>query len=111
ELATRPEMAPFAADLARIVSPRFLRATPWNWLPRIPVWLEALARRASKASRNPPQDAVRAALVAPWADAAAAGLKAALQADDTPRWRAWKEYACLVEEYRVQVFAQELGTL
>lgn len=109
-LEVAPVMRPFQAELARIVSPRFLKATPLPWLRRVPVWLEALARRAAKAARQPPQDAARAAQITPWADLTTQSLQSAIKANHVPRWQAWKEFSFLVEEYRVQVFAQELGT-
>jgi ATP-dependent helicase HrpA len=87
-----------AEDLAALLSPDFLRRTPFDRLEHLPRYLKGRQLRAERWKRDPAKDAQRAAELAPWALAVerlgdnAGGL----------RW--------LVEEFRVSLFAQELGT-
>jgi ATP-dependent helicase HrpA len=83
------------ADLERLVPPGFLRSIPFAQLAHLPRYLKAMALRAAKRRQQPARDDARAAEVAPFA-AAAAGRR------DGFSW--------LVEEFRVSLFAQELGT-
>ena len=78
-------------DVDALVGPRFLRTTPFERLPHLPRYLRAMKLRAERWRRDPAKDAERAKRLAPYAKAPA-----------EVRW--------LVEEYRVSVFAQELGT-
>ncbi|MBI5382911.1 MAG: ATP-dependent RNA helicase HrpA [Opitutae bacterium] len=89
--------AGLARDLAALVPTDFLRTTPYAQLAHLPRYLQAMQHRAERWRKNPAKDAERAALIAPWA-AKARGL-------DRADRRYW-----LVEEYRVSLFAQELGT-
>ena len=89
-----------AADLAALVPAEFLRATPFARLAHFPRYLKAMKVRAERARKDPAKDAVRAAQLAPYV-AAVARLRAS-EAGETLRW--------LVEEFRVSLFAQELGT-
>jgi ATP-dependent helicase HrpA len=95
-------------DLVRLVPGDFLRRTPYEQLVRLPVYLKAMKLRAEKAAQDPQRDAERAKQVAPYA--------AALQELDTrknasPAVRAHREeFRWLLEEFRISVFAQELGT-
>jgi ATP-dependent helicase HrpA len=93
------------AQLAELVYPGFVAATPDPWLDGLGRYLKAIGRRAGKlrGARSPVQWELyaarrrRAALErAAAAEGRAAGTRAAL------RW--------LVEEYGVQLFAQELRT-
>jgi len=83
------------ADLERMVPPGFLRSIPFAQLTHLPRYLKAMALRAVKRRQQPARDDARAAELAPFA-AAAAGRPGA--------------FFWLVEEFRVSLFAQELGT-
>ena len=91
-------------QLAHLVPPDFLRATPPAWLGHVPRYLRAMQVRHAKLHN--------------------AGLKRDLRAmaEVAPLWRRWKqlpegvnaagrrEARWLIEELRVSLFAQELGT-
>ena len=84
-----------AEDAARLVPPRFLRVTPYAQLQHLPRYLKAMRLRSERRRQNPSRDDERARELAPY-------LAAAEKRGSAFRW--------LVEEYRVSLFAQELGT-
>jgi len=87
-------------DLAALISPEFLQTTPYEQLAQFPRYLKAMRLRADRRRQNPIKDSERMKQLAPYA-------KAALEL----RARAGGEaFRWLVEEYRVSLFAQELGT-
>jgi ATP-dependent helicase HrpA len=92
--------ATMARDVAALVPADFLRRTPYAQLAHLPRYLKAMKLRAERARKNPAKDAERAAQFAPYA--AAAEKLRAREGGEAFRW--------LVEEFRVSVFAQELGT-
>jgi ATP-dependent helicase HrpA len=101
ELLVLPQKYPgLDEDLAALVPGTFLRATPYAQLAHLPRYLKAMKLRADRAKKNPAKDAERAAQLAPYA-AAAARLRHR-EGGEAFRW--------LVEEFRVSLFAQELGT-
>lgn len=79
------------ADVGALVGADFLRTTPFDRIWHLPRYLRARKLRAERWKRNPAKDAERVRRLAPY-----------LKAPDPVRW--------LVEEYRVSLFAQELGT-
>jgi ATP-dependent helicase HrpA len=87
-----------AEDLAALLPPDFLRTTPFARVQHLPRYLKGLQARAERARREPAKDATRAAELAPFV---AAVKKLGGRAGEL-RW--------LVEEFRVSLFAQELGT-
>ncbi len=92
------------AQLDALVPAGFLRAVPAKALVDYPRYLKALALRAERALRDPAKDQVRMLELEPLARSARDAL-AAHPADprvDALRWE--------LEELRVSVFAQELGT-
>ncbi len=101
ELLVWPEAPPWLArDLAALVPAAFLRTTPYAQLAQFPRYLKAMKLRAERARKHPGKDAERAAQLAPYA--AAAERVRAQAGGEAFRW--------LVEEFRVSLFAQELGT-
>ncbi|HND61952.1 MAG TPA: ATP-dependent RNA helicase HrpA [Opitutaceae bacterium] len=84
-------------DLADLLPPDFVRVTPYGQLAHFPRYLKAMKVRADRWKQNPAKDAERAAQLAPY-------LAARSRPGGPERFR-W-----LVEEYRVSLFAQELGT-
>jgi ATP-dependent helicase HrpA len=94
------------AQLARLVGPDFLRATPWAALQHLPRYLKAIAMRLDKLRSDPARDAQRLAELRPleqrW-ERRIAELRGA------PHARL-DEYRWLLEELRVSLFAQELRT-
>jgi ATP-dependent helicase HrpA len=101
ELLAHPNPhAGLATDVEALTGPGFLRRTPWSQLTHLPRYLKAMKLRAERWRQDPGKDHRRAMQVAPW-------LKAAAAARGTP---GGDDFRWLVEEFRVSVFAQELGT-
>jgi ATP-dependent helicase HrpA len=92
--------AGLTADLAALLPADFLRVTPYAQLAHFPRYLKAMRLRAERARKNPAKDAERAKQIAAYA--AAAAKFRAREGGEAFRW--------LVEEFRVSLFAQELGT-
>ena len=107
---SRPQNAPAAADiraqLAWLAPAGFLLVTPWERLKEFPRYLQAIEQRLDKLPLDPRRDAKLAAAIAPLESRyrervkAERGLKP--PGDDEFRW--------LLEEFRVSLFAQALGT-
>jgi ATP-dependent helicase HrpA len=93
------------AQLAALVPPGFLRDTPAAALAEYPRYLRALALRAERALRDPTRDQARMLEIKPFADAIAAAAREGHAVD--PEWQAMRWD---LEELRVSLFAQELGT-
>jgi ATP-dependent helicase HrpA len=93
------------AQLAGLVPPGFLRETPAEVLLEYPRYLKALSLRAERALRDPVRDQARMLELKPFNDA----IRAA-RADGRLREPAWQSLRWDLEELRVSMFAQELGT-
>jgi ATP-dependent helicase HrpA len=87
------------SDLARLLPATFPANIPFTQLTHLPRYLKALKVRHERWVASPAKDADKAALVAQF-DGCLEQLPPAKQ--ESFRW--------MLEEYRVQVFAQELGT-
>jgi ATP-dependent helicase HrpA len=98
----------FAAEVDALVPRRFLEEVPFAQLPHLPRFLKALMLRIERAANNPPKEAERVKLVAPYVGEARR-LRTTPPATPDARQLA-EEFRWLVEEYKVSVFAQELGT-
>lgn len=96
---------------AALVGPGFVSATPAGELAHLPRYLRALAMRVEKAESSPSQDAALAYQVreAEGLLAKARARAAALPADEE-RDGVLVEARWLIEELRVSLFAQTLGT-
>ena len=107
---TSPAFAQSREDMTRqlgkLVGPDFLRTTPRQHLPDLPRYLEGMAHRIDGLQGRVQRDLAGLAKVAAWERRLAA---VADQADDTES-TAVQELRFLVEEYRIAVFAQGLGT-
>jgi len=86
-------------EAARLVPPDFLARTPHERLPHLSRYLKAVLVRAERAAIHPAKDAEKAKLLRPYA-----GWTKSVPAENRDAFR-W-----LLEEYRVSIFAQELGT-
>ncbi|WP_438481204.1 ATP-dependent RNA helicase HrpA [Oleiharenicola lentus] len=87
-----------ADDLAALMTPDFLRHMPLERVKHLPRYLKGMLARAERFKRDAAKDTQRAAELAPFVTAARKlGDKA-------------MEFRWLVEEFRVSLFAQELGT-
>ncbi len=92
------------AQLAALAAPGFLRDTPAVALAEYPRYLKAMALRAERALRDPVRDQARMLELMPFVDALADARRRGV--DLAPDWQAlrWD-----LEEFRVSLFAQELG--
>ncbi len=93
------------AQLALLLPPDFIESTPEPWLAQLPRYLQAIARRLDRLPGNERRDTELARRVAPFA-AAWRGL-ARVPGLVPP---AAQRFRWMVEEFRVSLFAQELGT-
>ncbi len=96
--------ATLARDVTTLVSENFLRDSEITLerLAHFPRYLKAMRLRAERHKQNPAKDAERARQLAPYAAAAQT-----CAANPRPEAQAFR---WLVEEFRVSLFAQELGT-
>ena len=96
-------------DLKRLLPERFLGEVPFERLVDMSRYLQAVLIRADRAVADATKDVQKAQLVRPYAQA----LKAFLSDPPDPgsvRAGRLETFRWLVEEWRVSVFAQELGT-
>jgi ATP-dependent helicase HrpA len=106
--AAVPVRHPLAAELEALLPPRFLERISWERLAELPRYLKALLTRIERAALNPLKDQERARQLVPYQQAVQqfatppAKLPEVRAAQDEFRW--------LVEEFKVSLFAQELGT-
>ena len=89
-------------ELDALVPGDFLRVTPYAQLAHFPRYLKAMKVRADRWKQNPTKDAERTAQLAPYVALVAKSPRTTTNAATRFRW--------LVEEFRVSLFAQELGT-
>jgi ATP-dependent helicase HrpA len=99
---------PLAEELAGLVSARFLERISYERLPHLPRYLKALLIRAERAALNPAKSQERIRQLAPYQDALKQ-LKAQ-PARSTEAQRQREAFRWMVEEFKVSLFAQELGT-
>lgn len=103
-----PASSPFAEELNALVPRRFLDKISFDRLVHLPRYLKALQIRAERAALNPAKDQERVQQLRPYLDA----LKK-LQASPNQSVAAIQEITELrwmIEEFKVSLFAQELGT-
>ena len=93
--------------LEALVPPRFLERVSYERLEHLPRYLQALLVRAERAAVNPVKDVEKWKKVEPYVLALRSLSAQAGGADWGP---AADRFRWLLEEYKVSVFAQELGT-
>jgi ATP-dependent helicase HrpA len=100
-----------AADLQRLLPDRFLLSTPFDRLEDLQRYLKAVLIRVERARLDPAKDAARAAQVREFESGLVDLLQGAPMPDAEPRRRRLiEEFRQMLEEWRVSLFAQELGT-
>jgi ATP-dependent helicase HrpA len=106
--ATHLPTHPLAEELNRLASSRFLERIEYERLAHLPRYLKALLIRAERAALNPAKNQDRLRQLAPYVDA----LKQlqAQPATSRARQRQIESFRWMVEEFKVSLFAQELGT-
>ncbi len=93
-------------QLRHLIYPGFVLDTPAEWFPHLPRYLEGIEKRLEKLDREPDRDRMRRGeVLALWENYKAHAVKA--NGALTPEIAAFRWY---IEELRVQMFAQELGT-
>ncbi|HZC03176.1 MAG TPA: DUF3418 domain-containing protein, partial [Gammaproteobacteria bacterium] len=92
-------------QLDHLIYRGFIATTPPQWLEQIPRYLKAIALRLERLDRDPIKDRQKAARIQPLWQAYKERLKTMEEIPELVRFR-W-----LLEEFRVSVFAPELGTL
>jgi len=98
-MAAAKRYAGMEQDAQRLIPPDFLARTPHARLPHLPRYLRAMQIRGERAWLSPAKDAEKAKQLAPFHDWEKRVPPARREAF---RW--------MLEEFRVSVFAQELGT-
>jgi ATP-dependent helicase HrpA len=106
--AVRPAVADMRAQLAGLIYPGFVTATGYRRLPHLTRYLQGIERRLDKLPENPARDAANM-IVAQRAEQAyreaVADLPAARRSGPEVTEARW-----MLEELRVSLFAQTLGT-
>ncbi|MDR1356026.1 MAG: ATP-dependent RNA helicase HrpA [Propionibacteriaceae bacterium] len=103
-----PAFGDVTAQLADLVYCGFISKIRDPWYDALPRYLKAVSLRLETIATNPAVDAPRMAMVERMQDAYVELLNAVPQGHPVPDEVA--DIAWLIEEYRVQVFAQRLGT-
>jgi ATP-dependent helicase HrpA len=107
-LVDRKSLSGMVEELATILPPRFLLEIPIERLHQLPRYLRALQIRAERAALNPPKDREKARRLEPYVRAV---RELRTTPPSGPDGRAAAErFRWLVEEFKVSVHAQELGT-
>ena len=107
--AVRPAVADMRAQLSGLIYPGFVTATGYRRLPHLTRYLRGMERRLDKLPENPARDAASMAVVQRVEQAyrqAVADLPAARRDEPDVTDVRW-----MLEELRVSLFAQTLGTL
>jgi len=92
-------------QLGQLVPPHFLLSTPPTQLAELPRYLRAMRIRAERLRQDPVRDQARLLELIPFQRA----LAAAISRGDGER-SGWQELRWALEELRVSLFAQEVGT-
>jgi ATP-dependent helicase HrpA len=99
---------PLAGELAGLVPARFLERIEYERLPHLLRYLKALLIRSERAALNPAKDQERVGQIAPY-KAEFAKLQAKTSASPESQ-RQIETFRWMFEEFKVSLFAQELGT-
>ena len=95
-------------QLGRLIGKRFIADTPFERLQHFPRYLKAIAMRLDKLKGNPARDAQLMAEYAPlWTSYERRAILLAKQGVTNPQV---EQFRWMLEELRVQLFAQELRT-
>jgi ATP-dependent helicase HrpA len=101
-------VSPIERDLNTLMPNTFLQALPFERLGDFVRYLKALRVRAERALVNPAKDQARSQLVLPYVEAL--NRLVSRQPKERATQEALEEFRWMVEEYKVSVFAQEIGT-
>ncbi|CAD5379985.1 ATP-dependent RNA helicase HrpA [Pseudomonas sp. OF001] len=108
DLAMAVALNDIKAQLANLVYPGFVRQTPAEWLKEYPRYLKAIEQRLDKVGSQLQRDRVWSGeLAGYWEQYQARAAKHAQEGKRDPELTL---YRWMLEEYRVSLFAQQLGT-
>ena len=94
-------------ELNRLLPDDILRKFTFEELQDLPRYLKALKLRIERSQINPKKESDRAALITPFQDK----LEALDHGDASPTQKGLiKELNWMLEEFRISIFAQEIGT-
>jgi ATP-dependent helicase HrpA len=110
--ASAPASTSWAACIGKhlesLLGRRFLERTPFEQLEHFPRYLKAMSIRAERASLQPAKDQERERRLAPYHQAL---VQLEGQREASADFQARRErFRWMLEEFRVSIFAQELGT-
>ncbi|WP_374438046.1 ATP-dependent RNA helicase HrpA [Pseudomonas panipatensis] len=108
DLAMTVPLNDVKGQLARLVYPGFVRDTPLEWLKEYPRYLKAVEQRLDKVAGQVQRDRVWSGEMAGYWEQYQARL--AKHAQEGKRDPNLQLYRWMLEEYRVSLFAQQLGT-
>jgi ATP-dependent helicase HrpA len=108
DLAQAMALNDIKLQLSNLVYPGFVRETPAQWLKEVPRYLKAVEQRLDKISSQVQRDRVWSGELADYWQQYQARL--AKHAQEGKRDVKLALYRWLLEEYRVSLFAQQLGT-
>jgi ATP-dependent helicase HrpA len=109
-VALQPAMNDMRQQVARLVYPGFIAATPFDWLQHLPRYVKAVDVRLKKlfnAGLN--RDLQQLAIVAPYLQQYVEQRRQRL-VDALPPDKELETFGWMIEELRVSLFAQELKT-
>lgn len=101
-------LADIKQQLAHLVYPHFVRETPVEWLKEYPRYLKAIEQRLDKLTGQLQKDRVYSSELTEYWQQYQARLAKHLK--EGKRDTALQVYRWMLEEYRVSLFAQQLGT-
>src|SRR5690606_16325021 len=108
DLAQAMALNDIKQQLANLVYAGFVRETPGEWLKEIPRYLRAIEQRLDKVGAQVQRDRVwTGELAGYWEQYQARAAKHAQEGKRDPQLTL---YRWMLEEYRVSLFAQQLGT-
>ncbi|PZR44134.1 MAG: ATP-dependent RNA helicase HrpA, partial [Ectopseudomonas oleovorans] len=108
DLAQAMALNDIKQQLANLVYAGFVRETPGEWLKEIPRYLKAIEQRLDKVGAQVQRDRVwTGELAGYWEQYKARAAKHAQEGKRDPELTL---YRWMLEEYRVSLFAQQLGT-
>lgn len=103
--------ADISAQIARLVFPDFIRQTAAAKLPDLLRYIKAANLRLDKLEREPLKDAMRQSALNPWQALLDKSLsQQGISKPSDSQNAALLAYAYALEEYRIQTFAQEIGS-
>jgi len=95
-------------DIQSLFPDQWLLRIPYQRLKHYPRYLKAMEIRANRAQSNSIRDREKAERLIPWIKALAEAYHQLTPGES--RWNQWTELRWMIEEFRVSLFAQELGT-